>query len=129
MKGSRGRYVLAVLIVLVGVACTYAWTRSAATVPTLPGTTPILKVDTKQPGNVFDHGAVGLSVDANELDSGDLSANHPSLVHLMRLIGPSVLRIGGDSVDESWWTSNDEPPPRGRATRSRQPTCQPCTGC
>jgi hypothetical protein len=29
----------------------------------------------------------------------------------MRLLGPSVLRIGGNSVDFSWWTSNGELPP------------------
>ena len=29
----------------------------------------------------------------------------------MRLLGPSVLRIGGDSVDVSWWTSRGEAPP------------------
>ena len=29
----------------------------------------------------------------------------------MRLLGPSVLRVGGNSVDLSWWTSNGEPPP------------------
>jgi hypothetical protein len=29
----------------------------------------------------------------------------------MRLLGPAVLRIGGNSVDTSWWTSNGEPPP------------------
>ena len=29
----------------------------------------------------------------------------------MRLLGPSVLRIGGGSVDFSWWTSGGESPP------------------
>jgi len=54
---------------------------------------------------------VGLSLDAHELGTDHLNANHPSLVRLMRLLGPSVLRIGGGSVDFSWWTSSGEPPP------------------
>jgi hypothetical protein len=29
----------------------------------------------------------------------------------MRLLGPSVLRVGGNSVDYSWWTSTGESPP------------------
>jgi hypothetical protein len=29
----------------------------------------------------------------------------------MRLLGPGVLRIGGNSLDYSWWTSDDEQPP------------------
>jgi hypothetical protein len=34
-----------------------------------------------------------------------------SLVRLMRLLGPAVLRIGGNSTDSSWWTSRGETPP------------------
>jgi hypothetical protein len=109
MAASRGRRLLAVLIVTLAAACAWVWTRSAATLPPTP--TAVLRVDTKQPGNAFDLGAVGLSVDANELGTGHLSADHPSLVRLMRLLGPAVLRIGGSSVDLSWWTSTGEPPP------------------
>jgi hypothetical protein len=71
----------------------------------------VLRVDTSQPGSELAPGAVGLSVEARELGSGRLSAVHPSLVRLMRLLGPSVLRIGGNSVDLSWWTSTAESPP------------------
>jgi hypothetical protein len=56
-------------------------------------------------------GAVGLSVEADELATQDLSSTHESLVALMRLLGPAVLRLGGDSVDFSWWTSSNEPRP------------------
>lgn len=73
--------------------------------------TAILRVDTSRPGNAFDPGAVGLSVEARELETDRLSAAHYRLVRLMRLLGPSVLRIGGGSVDFSWWTSSGEPAP------------------
>jgi hypothetical protein len=56
-------------------------------------------------------GAVGLSVEADELATHDLNATHTSLVTLMRLLGPGVLRLGGSSVDTSWWTSSGEAAP------------------
>jgi hypothetical protein len=109
MMGPRGRRVLAVLVGMLAAACTWVWARSTATVP--PAPTPILTVDANRPGSPFDLGAVGLSVDANELGTDHLSANDRGLVRLMRLLGPSVLRIGGSSVDLSWWTSSGESPP------------------
>jgi hypothetical protein len=60
---------------------------------------------------LFEPGAVGLSIEAKELATKDLSVDHTSLVSLMRLLGPGVLRIGGLSLDDSWWTSSDEPAP------------------
>ena len=116
MKGLRGRRLLVVLAMLTA-ACAWAWTRSAANVPARSAAsasrtpTAVLKVDTSKPGNDFEIGAVGLSTETNELMTGRLSANHYRLVRLMRLLGPSVLRIGGGSVDSSWWTSSSEPPP------------------
>jgi hypothetical protein len=62
-------------------------------------------------GNEFEPGAIGLSIEAQELAGSGLSAHDSSLVELMRLLGPGVLRIGGDSLDESWWTSQNEPAP------------------
>lgn len=70
-----------------------------------------LKVETDKLGNSFQPGAVGLSIEARELGTTNLSASHYRLVRMMRLLGPSLLRIGGNSVDLSWWTSSGEPPP------------------
>ena len=75
----------------------------------------------QHPGQKFALGAVGLSVEADELATPDLSASHSSLVALMRLLGPGVLRVGGSSLDLSWWTSSSEPPPRW-ATSTVTPT-------
>jgi hypothetical protein len=73
----------------------------------------ILTVAPTQPGKQFSLGAVGLSIETEELATRDrdLSTNHNSLIALMRLLGPGVLRVGGNSLDYSWWTSNHEPPP------------------
>ncbi len=117
MKGPRGRGVLAVSVVILAAACAWVGTRSAASVPTRSAAgasrTPatVLRVDTSRPGNYFEVGAVGLSTDTVELSGGHLDAGHPSLIRLMRLLGPSVLRVGGGSVDFSWWTSSGETPP------------------
>jgi hypothetical protein len=70
-----------------------------------------LTVDPAQPGREFALGAVGLSLETEELATGDLSARHQSLVALMRMLGPGVLRFGGNSVDRSWWTNDSEAPP------------------
>jgi hypothetical protein len=65
---------------------------------------------------MFALGAIGLSTETRELATQDLSASHSSLVALMRLLGPGVLRIGGNSLDYSWWTSDDEQPPAWATT-------------
>jgi len=71
----------------------------------------VLEVERRHPGGEFARGAVGLSIEARELGAADLSASHASLVALMRLLGPGVLRVGGDSLDYSWWTSSNESAP------------------
>jgi hypothetical protein len=109
VKLLLSRTALLVPLAILAAAGTWAWTRHTA--PATQATTATLILDTRQPGQTFAHGAVGLSVDANELDSGRLSGSHRRLVQLMRMLGPSVLRIGGTSVDLSWWTSRGEPAP------------------
>ncbi len=70
-----------------------------------------LSIEANRPGREFALGAVGLSIEAGELATDDLSASHKSLVALLRLLGPGVLRVGGNALDSSWWTSSNEPPP------------------
>lgn len=109
MKGllSRGSIIVPVIVLMVAGA--WIWARSAASVSLAPQA--ILRIDTSRPGYEFEAGAVGLSTETSELTTGRLSAAHYRLVRLMRLLGPSVLRIGANSVDFSWWTSNGEPSP------------------
>lgn len=71
----------------------------------------VLTVQRSHPGGGFAPGAVGLSIEARELATLDLSASDEPLVAMMRLLGPGVLRIGGISLDDSWWTSDGEPAP------------------
>jgi hypothetical protein len=71
----------------------------------------VLHIERRHPGNEFEPGAIGLSIETDELASGELSAHNRSLVELMRLLGPGVLRIGGDSLDDAWWTGSGEQAP------------------
>jgi hypothetical protein len=101
-----GRVLMALAVISMMIS-TWTWARSDSAVPLVP----TLQIDTGRHGTVFDLGAIGLSAEAFELSSGHLAANHYRLVRLMRMLGPSVLRIGGNSVDQSWWTSSGEPRP------------------
>jgi hypothetical protein len=105
---SVWRISIALILVLASVG---AWTatRSDSSVPLVSPT--LLQLEPGHPGVTFGPGAVGLSTEAFELSSDHFSARHDRLVRLMKLLGPSVLRIGGNSVDLSWWTSTGEPPP------------------
>jgi hypothetical protein len=71
----------------------------------------VLTVQSDRLGREFVPGAVGLSIETRELATADLSVSDKSLVAMMRLLGPGILRIGGISLDDSWWTSDGEPPP------------------
>jgi hypothetical protein len=93
----------------ISIGCGFAPAVVNANTPLAPEAT--LSVDRSRPGNAFEPGAVGLSIEARELSTGHLNAGHYRLVRLMRLLGPSLLRIGGNTVDLSWWTSRGEPPP------------------
>jgi hypothetical protein len=70
-----------------------------------------LTVEPGRPGGRFALGTIGLSIEAEELATPDLTDRHRSLVALMRQLGPGVLRIAGASLDYSWWTSQSEQPP------------------
>jgi hypothetical protein len=76
-----------------------------------PALRVLLTVDPAHPGAHFALGAIGLSLEADELETKDLSADHRSLVALMRRLGPAVLRLGGNSLDYSWWDNGGERPP------------------
>ena len=70
----------------------------------------ILTVAPRHPGKKFAQGSIGLSIETKELSTRDLSIRQAP-VALMRLLGRGVLRVGGDSVDQSWWTNDAEQPP------------------
>jgi hypothetical protein len=71
----------------------------------------VLTISPANLGQKFALGAVGLSVETAQLATQHMRANHKSLIALLRLLGPGVLRVGGNTLDYSWWTSDGEPSP------------------
>ncbi len=108
----RVHHVSAVFLVITAMVGTWVWARSTATKEPGTAAAATLSVEAGRPQATFAHGAVGLSLEAHELDSGRITSSHSRLVRLMRLLGPSVLRIGGGSVDLAWWTSSGEAAPQ-----------------
>ena len=109
VRSLRYRRVPAVLAALLMGACAWLWARSGATVP--PTTGAVLTIGVGNPGAMLRPGTVGLSTETRELGSGRLSARNEVLVRLMRLLGPAVLRVGGNSADLSWWTATGQTSP------------------
>jgi hypothetical protein len=111
VKVLRNRSVLILLIVAIAAigACAWAWARSTTGASRVSAV--VLQIDARQRGHYFAAGSVGLSMGSQELSAGHLTAENGRLVRLLRLLGSSVLRIGGNRVDVSWWTSADEAAP------------------
>jgi hypothetical protein len=111
MRLRLGRLALSASLLALVAICTWAYARSSAVHNSRSVVAIAVQVDKSHQGPELEVGAVGLSTDVEELESGRLSAGHRDLARLMRLLGPSVLRIGGSSVNFSWWTSRREPAP------------------
>jgi hypothetical protein len=70
--------------------------------PTVNGTVTV------SPGTVVGHvgpSFVGLSYEKSHLLDGFFSGSNAALIAMLRLLGPAVLRIGGNSVDRTTWES------------------------
>ena len=60
-------------------------------------------------------GFVGLSYEKSSLRGGLFRGDNAALVALFKLLGPSILRVGGNSVDETVWQPADAGAPSGDA--------------
>jgi len=79
-----------------------------------------LRVFPEQRSQLFQRGAIGLSIETSQLTSEVITAKDRSLVALMRRLGPATLRVGGNSADRAWWTAGAEAKPEW-ATSSLTP--------
>ena len=52
-------------------------------------------------------GFAGLSYEKAILDQGLFAGNNAAAIAMFKLLGPSVLRVGGNSVDRSSWNGNN----------------------
>ncbi|MHA6765640.1 glycosyl hydrolase family protein [Streptacidiphilus sp. PAMC 29251] len=97
---QAGLFVLG--LVLAAVVAGPAGTASAAA-------PPVVTIAPTTTGTALTGGSLGLSFEASDLalpgfTSGNLAAH-------LRTLGTSVMRIGGNTVDQTYWTSSGETPP------------------
>jgi hypothetical protein len=81
---------------------------SVATTATAAGP-PVLTVDPNPAGPTLANGSVGLSFEASDLALPGFTAGN--LAQYLKTLGSSVIRIGGNTVDQTYWTSSGETPP------------------
>lgn len=76
--------------------------------PALTGTTVngTVKVTRATPMGALPAGFVGFSFEKSHLTDGFFVPGHTALVNLLKLLGPSVVRIGADDVNTSVWAPN-----------------------
>jgi hypothetical protein len=72
-------------------------------------------VDPTKPLGTVGPAFVGLSYEKAHLEDGFFRGDNAPLIALFQLLGPSILRVGGNSVDESVWQTFDAGPPVGDA--------------
>ncbi len=76
--------------------------------PTTDGFPVNLTIDQNTPGSPIVGNFEGLSYETGILAESPeiLNANNKVLIQLIKNLGPGLLRIGGDSSDETFWTGN-----------------------
>jgi hypothetical protein len=84
-------------------------TTAATPVTASAATPPVVAIAQTGTGTSLGAGSAGLSYEASDLAlpafaSGNLAA-------YLRTLGSSVMRVGGNTVDETYWTSTGETPP------------------
>ncbi len=74
----------------------------AGVLPATPATVTVTNTVTGTIGPAF----AGLSYEKSEMANSFFSPQNANAIGLFKLIGPSLLRIGGNSVDKTSWTPN-----------------------
>lgn len=83
--------------------------------PTLPAT---ITVSPGKPIGAVGPAFVGLSYEKSHLEDGYFRGSNAALVAMFDLLGPSLLRVGGNSVDSSVWQTYDAGAPGDAAAPS-----------
>ena len=71
--------------------------------PPVPNTTASVTLNRASPGALLSSAFAGLSYEKSKLTSPLFSGSNIAMISMLRLLGPSVLRIGGNSVDTTSW--------------------------
>jgi hypothetical protein len=71
--------------------------------PPVPNTTATVALNVAAPGALLGSAFAGLSYEKSKLTSPLFSGSNTAMISMLRLLGPSVLRVGGNSVDTTSW--------------------------
>jgi hypothetical protein len=74
-----------------------------------PQANPVITIDPTQTTTSLNANSEGLSIEASDLAIPSFGSGN--LAQYLKTLGSSVLRVGGNTVDESFWTSTGETPP------------------
>ena len=71
--------------------------------PPVPNTTASIRLNLAETGALLKSNFAGLSYEKSKLTSPLFSGSNASMISMLRLLGPSVLRVGGNTVDTTSW--------------------------
>jgi len=77
--------------------------------PAGAATPPVVTISNSTTGTSLTGGSLGLSYEASDLALPGFTGGN--LAAYLKTLGRSVIRIGGNTVDETFWTSTGAPPP------------------
>ena len=102
----HGLPALAIAGLLLGLmACGGSSGASTANPPPGPSEPVTVTVDRSAAGVTLDSTFAGFSYEKNKLSQDYFDAANTGLVALFRRLGPGILRVGGNSVDQTAWSS------------------------
>ncbi|HEX6521370.1 MAG TPA: glycosyl hydrolase family 79 C-terminal domain-containing protein [Streptosporangiaceae bacterium] len=118
MNRRHGTLVLASAAVLAGMGLSPA--TAGATAPATAGAAalatagaaaapPVITISSSTTGTSLTDSSLGLSFEASDLALPGFTGGN--LAAYLKTLGQSVIRIGGNTVDETFWTSTGAPPP------------------
>ena len=102
----RGRRAVGLIAVAAGLA-TAAATGLCAT--PAAASSQVITIASTTTGTALNAGSLGLSFEASDLALPGFASGN--LASYLKTLGTSVMRIGGNTSDETFWTSSGETPP------------------
>jgi len=92
-----------VLLLAAMLACGVACSGSASPPSNNARITVTVQVNTSVPGRALNSTFAGFSYEKSQVSKPFFSAGNTALVKLFQRLGPSILRVGGNSVDKTTW--------------------------
>jgi hypothetical protein len=97
------------IILLAGVLAGAGGAVSASAATTAAASAQVITIASTTTGTSLNESSMGLSFEASDLALGGFTSGN--LASYLKTLGPSVMRIGGNTSDETFWTSTGQTPP------------------